>query len=98
MKQTKSSKKSETGIYVPIARPSSQSCSISQATLDHMRDCEAREWITRFNRKIGEQGLEIAQSWWAGVKVDIERRRGKLALDDLVRRMNLEKKNGGKRT
>jgi hypothetical protein len=62
-----------------------------------MRDCEAREWITRFNRKIGEQGLENAQSWWEGVKVDIERRRGKPALDVLVRRMNLERKNGKKR-
>ncbi len=57
-----------------------------------MRQCEAREWITRFNKKLGVLGRSATLSWWDGVKRDIEKRRGKPALDDLVTRMRLEAK------
>ena len=56
-----------------------------------MRQCEAREWMMRFKRKIGEVGLENAQSWWEGVKRDIDKRRGIGASADLVKRMEAER-------
>jgi hypothetical protein len=55
-----------------------------------MRQCEAREWITRYNKKLGVLGRSTTLSWWDGVKRDIEKRRGKPALDDLVARMRKE--------
>jgi len=59
-----------------------------------MKDCEAREWIARYKRKIGELGSVQAQSWWEKVKSDIGRRRGEAALSDLTKRMNKERQNG----
>jgi hypothetical protein len=55
-----------------------------------MRQCEAREWISRYNKKLGVLGRFATLSWWDGVKHDIEKRRGKPALDDLVTRMRKE--------
>ena len=57
-----------------------------------MRQCEAREWISRYNKKLGVLGRFATLSWWDGVKQDIEKRRGKPALDDLVTRMRKEAK------
>ena len=88
-KRTKSSTQSEMGF--PIPRPTSQKPSISPETLEHMRNCEAREWIARYKQKIGELGLAPAQSWWAKVKSDIAKKRGEAALQDLVNRMNKER-------
>jgi hypothetical protein len=65
----------------------------SQETLEHLKNCEAREWITRHKRKIGEVGYAAARSWWTTVCDDIEKRRGRPALDDLRTRMNKEKAN-----
>ena len=56
-----------------------------------MRQCEAREWILRRQRKIGEVGLGNALSWWVGVKRDIDKRRGVGASADLVKRMEIER-------
>lgn len=64
----------------------------SPETLEHMKQCEAREWIRRHKAKIGELGSVNAQSWWAGVVADIERIRGPEAVMDLRRRMNDERK------
>ena len=75
-----------------IRPPSSVPC-MSPETLEHMRDCEAREWISRYKKKTGELGSALAQSWWAGVKNDIKRIRGEEALRDLINRMNKEKAN-----
>ncbi len=75
-----------------IRPPSSVPC-MSPETLEHMRDCEAREWISRYRKKIGEVGSAPAQSWWAEVKSDIRKRRGDEALRDLINRMNKEKAN-----
>jgi hypothetical protein len=65
----------------------------SLETLDHMKACEAREWLTRFTRKTGEVGYACARSWWTQVCDDIEKRRGPEALEDLRQRMNKEKQN-----
>ena len=65
----------------------------SPETLEHLRNCEAREWISRHKTKIGEVGSVAARSWWLQVCDDIEKRRGRPALDDLRTRMNKEKAN-----
>jgi len=59
-----------------------------------MRQCEAREWIKRYRKKIGEVGLGQGRLWWAQVKADIEKRRGKAALDSLVKQMEEERREG----
>ena len=88
-------------------KPSTQSVRVSQShrpkyddpygspeTLEHIKNCEAREWIRRHKTKTGEVGSVAARSWWLKVCDDIEKRRGKEALDDLRNRMNKEKSNG----
>ena len=65
----------------------------SPETLEHMRNCEAREWIARHRKKVGEVGAVAARSWWLQVCDDIEKKRGKAALDDLRQRMNKERAN-----
>lgn len=64
----------------------------SPETLNHMKDCEAREWMARYKKRAGEVGAVPAQSWWAQVCSDIERRRGAAALNDLRDRMNNQRK------
>ena len=80
-KQTKSSAPSKMAMFTPRLAP--LNVSISQETITHMRQCEAREWIKRYRKKIGEVGSVTARSWWLQVCDDIEKRRGKAALDDL---------------
>lgn len=65
----------------------------SPETLEHMKNCEAREWIARYKKKTGEVGPVAARSWWMQVCDDIAKRRGQAALDDLRQRMNKEKAN-----
>lgn len=83
---------------IPLERTSYVSPYGSPEILEHMKQCEAREWIRRYRDKIGERGSVNAQSWWAQVANDIERIRGKQAIDDLRRRMNEERKNEQSRT
>jgi hypothetical protein len=52
-----------------------------------MELCEARDWVRRYQAKIGEVGSVKAQSWWEQVKLDIEKKRGKHALETLRRNM-----------
>ena len=63
-----------------------------------MKQCEAREWMSRYEKKAIEQGSGSAQLWWAKVKADIEKRRGTEAMNDLVNRMKKERENGKSRT
>lgn len=91
-KRTKSSTKFV--MAPPTPRLAPLHASISQETITHMRQCEAREWIRRFRRKIGEVGSEQGRVWWEKVKRDIERIRGKAALDSLVKQMEEERREG----
>ena len=91
-KQTKSSTKSV--MAFPTQRLAPSTVSISQETITHMRQCEAREWIKRYRKKIGEVGSEQGSAWWEQVKEDIAKRRGKAELDSLVRQMNEERREG----
>lgn len=78
---------------VMLERTSYVSPYASPEILEHMKNCEAREWIARFRRKTGELGAVNAQSWWVKVCSDIERSRGTAALEDLRSRMNKERTN-----
>ena len=76
---------------IPTPRLSSSNVSISPETVEHMKQCEARDWIRRRRVKIGEVGLENGRYWWEGVKNDIKKRRGDQGLADLIRRMEAER-------
>ena len=64
----------------------------SQATLMHMKQCEAREWVRRYRDKARELGAEQANQWWRKQIADIERIRGLDAAIELRNLMNLERK------
>ena len=98
MKPKKSSTKSAVGLVMPTPRLAPSNVSMSQETLEHMKQCEAREWISRYKKKTIELGFGNAQLWWAKVKSDIEKRRGTQAMHDLVNRMKKEQENGKSRT
>ena len=98
MMPKKSSVRSVKGRAIPIPRLAPSNVSISLETLEHMKQCEAREWISRYTKKAIEQGSGNAQFWWQKVKNDIEKRRGTDAMNDLVNRMKQERENGKSRT
>jgi len=56
-----------------------------------MRNTEALEWIKRYRKKVLEEGRGEAQYWWQQTLVDIAKRRGQAAADDLKKRMNEQK-------
>ena len=56
--------------------------------LETLRQTEAREWLQRYQRKAQQVGKQQAQAWWQGVKLDIERKRGKDGLNTLIAEMN----------
>ena len=58
---------------------------------NHMRDCEAREWLKRYREVASTSGGAQARQWWQQVCEGIEKRRGTDALNDLRRRMNEQK-------
>ena len=59
--------------------------------MEHLKDCEAREWIKRFKKKALEEGRGEAQYWWQQTLADIAKKRGQKAADDLRQRMNEQK-------
>ena len=56
--------------------------------MDYMKECEAREWITRYRKKVREEGKGEAMDWWTKTLVDIAKKRGKPAADQLRDNMN----------
>jgi hypothetical protein len=56
-----------------------------------MRNTEAQEWIRRYRKKALEEGRGEAQYWWQQTLMDIAKRRGQAAADDLKKRMNEQK-------
>ena len=59
--------------------------------LEHLKDCESREWIRRYRKKALEEGRGEAQYWWQQTLLDIAKKRGQAAADDLRKRMNEQK-------
>ena len=62
--------------------------------LEHLKDCESREWVTRYQQKIKDLGKAKASAWWQTTIADISRRRGEPAADDLRKRMNEIRRQG----
>ena len=60
-------------------------------TMEHLRDCEAREWISRYRKKHLEEGRGEAIEWWNKTIDEIAKKRGQKQADDLKRRMNIQK-------
>ena len=56
--------------------------------LETMRAMEAREWVKRYRKKARDLGKIKASAWWSQVYLDIEKRRGSAAANDLRKRMN----------
>ena len=71
-----------------IRSSQSQKPSISPETLEHMRNCEAKEWIKRYREKAKEVGANDARIWWDRTINHIRRLRGDDAAFDLRQRMN----------
>jgi polysaccharide pyruvyl transferase WcaK-like protein len=53
-----------------------------------MKQTESREWIARYRKKALEEGRGEAQYWWQQTLIDIAKRRGQAAADELRQRMN----------
>ena len=62
-----------------------------QQQIEHLKDCESREWIYRYQQKTKELGKAKASAWWQSTIADISRRRGEAAANDLRNRMNQER-------
>ena len=56
-----------------------------------MKQTESREWINRYRKKALEEGRGEAQYWWQQTLLDIAKKRGQAAADDLRKRMNEQK-------
>lgn len=76
----------------PLERPSTYKGGISQEELEHMRDCEAREWIRRYKEKALTSGAIEARNWWQDHLEVMQRIRGESATLDLRRRMTEQQK------
>jgi hypothetical protein len=56
--------------------------------LETMKMMEAREWMQRYRKKVKDLGKMNASGWWHQVLLDIGKKRGLNAVNDLRRRMN----------
>lgn len=56
--------------------------------LEHLKNCEAKEWLNRYAEKVSTLGSRKAYGWWQGVLEDLRRIRGESATLDLRQRMN----------
>jgi hypothetical protein len=56
--------------------------------LETLRQTEAREWVARYRKKVKDLGKIKASAWWSQIYLDIQKRRGTTAANDLRRRMN----------
>jgi hypothetical protein len=53
-----------------------------------MKNNEATEWMRRYRKKVLEEGRGEAQYWWQQTLLDIAKKRGQIAAEDLRQRMN----------
>jgi hypothetical protein len=61
--------------------------------LETLKQMEAKEWILRYRKKVKDLGKMNASGWWSQVLLDIKKKRGLTAANDLKRRMNNIKEN-----
>jgi len=60
---------------------------------EHFKNCEAQEWLRRYQKKKSMIGSAKALLWWQGVLGDLQRIRGESATLDLRERMNKLRNN-----
>ena len=66
--------------------------------LEHFKDCEAKEWLRRYQAKKSMIGSKKALLWWQGVLRDLEQIRGEsdtLLLRDRMTRIRNETRSKG---
>jgi hypothetical protein len=56
-----------------------------------LRLTEARDWISRYRKKVKQLGQQEARAWWEAVKVDINKRRGPDGLNILITEMQRQR-------
>ena len=61
---------------------------MTPAELEHFKNCEALEWLRRYQKKKSMIGSSKALLWWQAVLLDLQRIRGESATLDLRNRMN----------
>ena len=71
----------------PLQRPLHYVNPITPEMIEHMKECEAREWIRRYKQKASTHGSSAAAAWWTGVLLDLQKIRGESATLDLRKRM-----------
>jgi len=81
----------------PLERPKNYKGGITPEEIEHMRNCEAREWIRRYKDKAKTIGLRQASDWWQEHLVVMQKIRGESATLDLRRRMTEQQKQEKKR-
>ena len=81
----------------PLERPANYKGGISPEELEHMRNCEAREWIRRYKDKAKMIGATAASNWWQDQLTALQKIRGESATLDLRRRMTEQQKQEKKR-
>jgi hypothetical protein len=59
--------------------------------LETLRQMEAREWLLRYESIRTKTGQAAARNWWAEVKDDIRKLRGKAGLSILIAEMNRQR-------
>ena len=64
-------------------------------TEQYRQECEAREWLARYNKK-KQIGKEKANIWWEGIISNITRIRGKQAAIQLRENMRIENAKSSK--
>jgi len=77
----------------PLERPKEYKGGISAEEIEHMRDCEAREWIKRYKEKARTIGASGAANWWQDHLTVMVKIRGESATLDLRRRMTEQQRN-----
>ena len=80
----------------PLERPKNYKGGITPEELEHMRDCEAREWIKRYKEKARMTSAIEASNWWQDHLEHMRRIRGESATLDLRRRMTEQQKKAKK--
>jgi hypothetical protein len=64
-------------------------------TEQYRQECEAREWLARYNKK-KQLGKGNASIWWEGIIANITRIRGKQAANQLREQMRKENAQSSK--
>jgi hypothetical protein len=80
-----------------LQRPLSQPEILDTYSEEWRRECEARDWISRYKLQIKERGRRAADNWWREMKEAIHKARGQDGLNILIADMNRVKhEKGGK--